>query len=565
MLFARARSLVKSPFTRVGHQVALTSSFLGLRSYAVFHSPHPTIDIPDDQSFSRLLLDRAALYGDKPAFQHAASERAVTFSELVRNAESLASNLIQNGLGRGERVCIHMPNIPEYPEIFHGTGVAGGVSTTSSPLFTAEELATQLADSDSKFIVTARSLLSVVLEATAMVGMSNGQVVVVEDNESDLSVGPLPPGVIPYHEMTRARAGELPRFQVDGRSEIATLPYSSGTTGKPKGVMLTHKNLIANMLQLTCTEQLRQEHHLVAVLPFYHIYPLMLLMSNTIYAGSTTSVMPRFDLELFLRTLERNRVQRAHIAPPLAVALAKHPLVDQFDLSALRMLFSGAAPLSKELEAQVCARLGVQVKQAYGMTELSPACNCGVDHDLVSGSVGPLLPNTSAKVVDPDGNELGVGEVGEILISGPQVMLGYLGRDDATKEIIGEDGFLHTGDTGFVDEKNHFWIVDRVKELVKYKGHQVPPAELEALLLNHPAVADAAVIGVRDEAVGELPKAFVVLKEGAEATTDQIMQEVNHHLAQYKHIRLCEQVDQIPKSPAGKILRRLLRDAENAK
>ena len=271
--------------------------------------------------------------------------------------------------------------------------------------------------------------------------------------------------------------------------------------------------------------------------------------------------MPRFDLEQFLSLHQEHGLTRAFVAPPMVVALAKHPLVDKYDLSALKMVFSGAAPLSAELALECGERIGCEVVQGYGMTELSPVTHATPSGGFVPGSVGITGAQHRAPHRRSDGEDLGVGEDGEVWVRGPQVMKGYLNNEAATKATIDEDGWLHTGDVGHVNEDGHLFVVDRLKELIKYKGFQVPPAELEALLLTHPAIADAAVIGVPDDEAGEIPAAFVVLRPDAEASAEDIQAFVAEQVASYKQIRRLTFIDAVPKSPSGKILRRVLRDA----
>jgi 4-coumarate--CoA ligase len=287
---------------------------------------------------------------------------------------------------------------------------------------------------------------------------------------------------------------------------------------------------------------------------------MQVLMNMGLAGGATIVTMPRFDLEQFLALHQEHGLTRAFVAPPMVVALAKHPLVDRYDLSALRMIFSGAAPLSAELALECGARLDCEVVQGYGMTELSPVTHATPPGDFVPGSVGITVPNTELRIVDPASDaDRGVGEDGEVWVRGPQVMKGYLNNPAATEATIDRDGWLHTGDIGHVDANGHLFVVDRLKELIKYKGFQVPPAELEALLLTHPAVADAAVIGVPDEEAGEIPAAFVVLQPGAEATAEDIQAFVAGQVASYKQVRRLTFIEAVPKSPSGKILRRLLR------
>ncbi|HEX5096196.1 MAG TPA: AMP-binding protein, partial [Acidimicrobiia bacterium] len=255
------------------------------------------------------------------------------------------------------------------------------------------------------------------------------------------------------------------------------------------------------------------------------------------------------------------KITRSFIAPPVAVALAKHPIVDNYDLSSLEQIFSGAAPLSAELALEVGKRLGCEVVQGYGMTELSPVSHLTPKGQFKPGSVGVTAPNTETMIVDPaTQGPLGIDADGEVWVRGPQVMAGYLNNPKATADTIDRDGWLHTGDIGHIDEDGHLYIVDRLKELIKYKGFQVAPAELEALLLTHPSVADAAVIGRPDEACGEIPIAFVVLKPDQTCTEDDIKTFVAGQVATYKQLREVHFIDAVPKSASGKILRRVLRD-----
>ena len=338
------------------------------------------------------------------------------------------------------------------------------------------------------------------------------------------------------------------------------LPYSSGTTGVSKGVMLTHRNLVANIAQVLGAAEMREDETMVAVLPFFHIYGMQVLMNCGLRAGATIVTLPRFDLEQFLSVHQEHGITRSFVAPPIVVALAKHPLVDSFDMSKLEQVFSGAAPLSAELALEAGKRLGCEVVQGYGMTELSPVSHLTPSGQFKPGSVGVTAPNTELRIVDPlTGEDLGIGEDGEIWVRGPQVMKGYLNNEQATAHTIDADGWLHTGDIGHVDPDDHVFVVDRLKELIKYKGFQVPPAELEAILLTHPAVADAAVIGIPDEEAGEIPAAYVVLQPGSEATAEEIMEFVAGHVAHYKQVRHLEFIEAVPKSAAGKILRRELR------
>jgi acyl-CoA synthetase (AMP-forming)/AMP-acid ligase II len=366
-------------------------------------------------------------------------------------------------------------------------------------------------------------------------------------------------GARPFAELF-GDPSESPDPEIDVDNDLAVLPYSSGTTGLPKGVMLTHRNLVANLVQVDAALPVKPDDVLIAVLPFFHIYGQTVIMNLGLRSGAQIVTMPRFDLDEFLRLIAERRVTQAYVVPPIALALAKHPAVDGADLSSVDLVMSGAAPLGAELARQVSERVGCPVMQGYGMTEASPVTHLvpPAESEIRGGKIGVPLADTECRVVDP-----GTGadvERGELWIRGPQVMKGYLNNPEATEETIDSDGWLHTGDVAAVDADGVFEIVDRLKELIKYKGFQVPPAELEALLLTHPEVSDAAVVGVPDQEAGELPKAFVVASDAV--GDEDIMEFVAGQVSPQKRVRLLERVEEIPKSPSGKILRRVLAERE---
>ncbi len=358
---------------------------------------------------------------------------------------------------------------------------------------------------------------------------------------------------------------DAPEVDIDPDADIAVLPYSSGTTGLPKGVMLTHRNLVANLCQLQECFPIEPDDTLIGVLPFFHIYGMTVIMNQGLRAGATIVTMPRFDLEQFLDLLEEHAVTRSYVVPPIALALGKHPAVEGRDLSAMRTIMSGAAPLGAELSEAVAERIGCSVIQGYGLTETSPVTHViRQSGENRPGSIGQPLPATECRLVDPEsGEDVPAGERGELWIRGPQVMAGYLNNEEATAATVDGEGWLHTGDVAVVDGDGYFTIVDRLKELIKYKGYQVAPAELEALIINHPEVADVAVIGVADEEAGELPKAFVV-PAADDLDSEELMSWVGEQVAPQKRVRLVEVTEEIPKSPSGKILRRVLVERERA-
>ncbi|XP_078673796.1 uncharacterized protein LOC144912421 [Branchiostoma floridae x Branchiostoma belcheri] len=376
-------------------------------------------------------------------------------------------------------------------------------------------------------------------------------------------------GCTPFSTLLRDDGSAFPAdVQVNPREDVAVLPYSSGTTGLPKGVMLTHYNLIANLEQMR-SDALKLDAAsdvLIGALPFFHIYGMVVILAVGLVQGVKIVCLQKFDPGLFLKCIQDYKVTRVHCVPPMALFLSQHPMVDTCDFSHVKELICGAAPLGKGLSDAVMTRLKhPTIRQGFGMTEASPVTNLVREDHVVPGSIGPLLPNTECKVVDIEsGKLLGEGEDGELCVRGPQVMKGYLNNPEATANTI-RDGWLHTGDIGHYDSEHNFYIVDRLKELIKYKCYQVPPAELEALLLTHPGLQDAAVVGVPDQEAGELPKAYLVRKPGADVSAEQVMDYITGRVAPYKKLRLVEFTDRIPKSASGKILRRFLKDKEAKK
>jgi acyl-CoA synthetase (AMP-forming)/AMP-acid ligase II len=512
-------------------------------------SPHPDVTIPD-VALHDFVLEGAMGRADQAALIDGPSGRTLSYGQLAGGVRRVAAGLAARGFAKGDVFAIYSPNVPEYALAFYGVSAAGGVNTTISPLYTVDELVRQLTDARARFLLTVPPFLPKALEAAGRSGVE--EVFVLGEGE----------GATPFADLLTA-GDTPPEVDIDPASDLVVLPYSSGTTGVNKGVMLTHRNLVANLCQGTPTLLADEGERLIAVLPFFHIYGLVVLMASALSRGSTLVTMPRFDLEEFLRLLQDQRITRAYVAPPIVLALAKHPMVDKYDLSALKSVFSGAAPLDASLERACTGRLGCDVIQGWGLTETSPVVttNYNTPQGPRPGSVGVPLPNTELRVVDPaTGADVSRGETGELLVRGPQVMKGYLNQPEATAAMLDPDGWLHTGDLGTVDEHGYVFIVDRVKELIKYKGLQVAPAELEAVLLSHPEVADAAVVRFPDEQAGEVPKAFVVARNPVDP--EELMAFVAERVAPHKKVRRVEFVDEIPKAASGKILRRLLMDRD---
>ncbi|MEU0136381.1 4-coumarate--CoA ligase family protein [Streptomyces sp. NPDC006296] len=521
----------------------------------VFHSAYADVQ-PLERPIHEAVLGNAAAFGDAPALIDGTDGTCLTYAQLDTFHRRIAAHLAEAGLRKGDVLALHSPNTIAYPPVLYGATRAGATVTTVHPLATAEEFARQLGDSAARWIVTVSPLLDVARRAAELAGGVR-EIYVCDRAEGHTSV----------LDMLGSTAPE-PDLVFDPAEDVAVLPYSSGTTGTPKGVMLTHRSIATNLEQLRPFVPLGERDRILAVLPFFHIYGLTALMNGPLRYGATVVVLPRFELAPFLEAIQTHRVTGLYVAPPLVLALAKHPLVGAYDLSSLEYVVSAAAPLDAGLAAACSARLGLPaVRQAYGMTELSPGTHVVPldEENPPPGTVGKLLPGTEMRIVsltDP-GIDTAPGTAGEILIRGPQVMKGYLGRPDATTALIDPDGWLHTGDVGRVDADGWLYVVDRVKELIKYKGYQVAPADLEALLLTHPGIADAAVIGVHDADGNEIPKAYVVRGPGAEDLTEEdVLTHVAERVSPYKKVRRAEFIDAVPRAVSGKILRRELRDRE---
>ncbi|MFD0372742.1 4-coumarate--CoA ligase family protein [Streptomyces sp. NPDC127114] len=536
----------------------------------------PVVSLPIHDA----VLGRAAEFGEQPALIDGTGgdgALTLTYGQVDAFHRRVAAGLAEAGVRKGDVLALHSPNTVLFPVAFYAATRAGASVTTVHPLATPEEFARQLRDCAARWIVTVSPLLSTARAAAELAG--GVEEIFVCDQAPEAPEAPRPTEAAKPAEAPESHAAPVRSLQtflastapepapaIDPDTDVAALPYSSGTTGTPKGVMLTHTSVATNLAQLEPLMPMGPGDRILAVLPFFHVYGLTALMNAPLRRGATVVVLPRFELDGFLAAIEKHRINALYVAPPIVLALAKHPAVADYDLSSLRYIVCSAAPLDAALAEACSARLGLPpVLQAYGMTELSPATHLVPleTENPPPGTVGRLLPATEMRLVslDDPAKDVPPGEEGEIAIRGPQVMKGYLGRPEATAAMIDEDGWLHTGDVGRVDEDGWLYVVDRVKELIKYKGFQVPPAELEALLLTHEGIADAAVIGVLDGDGTEVPKAFVVRQpHAAELSAGDVLGYVAERVAPYKKIRQVEFVATVPRAASGKILRRELRD-----
>ncbi|WP_420100130.1 AMP-binding protein [Corynebacterium sp.] len=518
-------------------------------------SDRPDVSIPDVGLYEYLYGDLSPEDEDRIAVVDLAGGTETSYATLRSHVDSVAGWLARHGVKKNDVVALHCPNSVEFIVAAHAVWRLGAVLTPVPLLASPGSVADQLRDSHAVMLLTLAGLGDGGEEAAELAGLPSDRLI-----HLDTSRG--------LNQMLAERSTP-PAVSFDPATQLAALPYSSGTTGLPKGVRLTHRNLVANMAQVESAGPVTRDDVVFGVLPFFHIYGLTALANMTLHLRARLLTVPRFELNTFLRNHQKHAVTFTFIAPPVALVLAKHPEVDNYDLSALRGVLSGAASLDGDLAAAVKQRLGIDVHQGYGLTETSPVTHINLDDSLPLGSVGRPVANTEHKIVDPDtGDEIPVpaedgtrSDAGELWIRGPQVMDGYLGNAEATAESLPGDGWLRTGDLARQGSHGEVFIVDRLKELIKYKGYQVPPAELEALLLTHEAVADAAVVGVLDADGEEVPKAFVVARDAEAAgddLSDTLLGFVAENVEPYKKIRALEFLREIPKSATGKILRRSL-------
>jgi len=525
-----------------------------VQTLEIIEGPRPGRDAPAI-SVAEYIRSRARTRPADVAIIDADDGRHFTCAEVDRLSGRVAAGLAALGFAPGDRLLMFAPNSPEWAITGIGAIAAGGIVSGANPTYGPDELANQMRDVGARFIFTAPGSLATVRAAAAHAG--NAKIILVGDA----------PGTVPFASLLACTDPE-PEVTIDPDA-LAALPYSSGTAGPSKGVILTHRAIISNLCQVTDALGFSDNDVALCVLPMYHIYGFTVISLGRLAAGGTLVTLSRFEPESFLRAIERYRVTHLSLVPPLLLFLATHPLVDDFDLSSLTYIGSGAAPLGEQTQRKVAERLNCPVVQGFGMTESSGVVSVTHTDRIRPGSSGQLLPGTQARIVDPvTGADLPRGTAGELWFRGPQAFKGYLHAPQATADTITPDGWVRTGDVGYFDADGYLFITDRIKELIKVKGFQVPPAELEALLLTHPAILDAAVIGRPDERAGELPVAYVVRREpatpeaGAALDADALKAWVAERVVDYKRLGDVVFTDKIPKSPSGKILRRVLREAD---
>ncbi|XP_022153289.1 4-coumarate--CoA ligase 1-like [Momordica charantia] len=524
----------------------------------IFRSKLPDIYIPDHLPLHTYCFDRLSQFQHRPCLINAATGHVHTYAAVHLTARRVAAGLANIGISQGDVIMILLQNSPEFVFAFLGASYGGAISTTANPLYKPAEIAKQARAANAKVIITQ----SAFVDKIKGFAEERGVKILCTDSPPD--------GCLSFSELTEADENDIPAVKINS-NDVVALPYSSGTTGIPKGVMLTHKSLVTSVAQQVDGENpnlyFKSKDVILCILPLFHIYSLNSVLLCGLRVGAAILIIQKYDMSSLLHLIQAHKATVAPFVPPIVLDLAKNPDIHRYDLSSIRIVMSGAAPLGKDLEDTLKARLpNANLGQGYGMTEAGPVLSMSLTFAkepmaVKSGACGTVVRNAEMKIIHPQtGASLPRNQPGEICIRGSQIMKGYLNNKEATEETIDKDGWLHTGDLGFIDDDDEIFIVDRLKELIKYKGYQVAPAELEALLTSNPNIAAAAVIPMKDEAAGEIPVAFVVRSGGSKISEDEIKEYVSEQVIFYKKIRKVFLVDSIPIAPSGKILRKVLRD-----
>jgi long-chain acyl-CoA synthetase len=511
-------------------------------------------------------------------------DRKITYGELNQASDRFAAALAALEVKKGDKVAIFLPNIPQFIISYYGTLRLGAIETAISPLYKEREVEHQLNDSEAETIVILDALYPILENVVARTKVKRIIFTGLKDfmptgiallgsllrKIPSYRVEPKP-GTYSFKELLKEYDEKPPKVDIDPQEDLAALQYTGGTTGISKGAMLTHMNLVSNAVM--CAKWLNGKHaeeKFLTVLPLFHIYGMTTGMNAPIYLAGKMVLLPRFDAAVTLEAIEKNKVTVFCGAPTMYAMLLAYPKVNNFDLSSVHFCLSGSSPLPPEVQKKWMEITGGVLIEGYGLTECSPVTHSNpLDRSMKTvkvGSIGFPYPDTDAKIMDAETgeNELEPGQEGELVVKGPQVMKGYWKMPEESAAVL-RDGWLYTGDIGKMDEDGYFYITDRKKDLIKYKGYSVYPREIEDVIYEHPAVKLCAVIGKLDAVAGEIPKAFVVLKEGKTATADEIEEFANGKMAPYKAVREVEFRTELPMTLVGKVLRRVLQEEEKQK
>ncbi|KAJ9189818.1 hypothetical protein P3X46_001070 [Hevea brasiliensis] len=524
----------------------------------IFRSKLPDIYIPKHLPLHSYVFENISSHSSRSCLINGVTGDVYTYAEVELTARRVASGLNKLGVKQGEVIMLLLHNSPQFVLSFIGASYRGAIATAANPFFTPAEIAKQAKASNSKLIITQAAYAEKVKDLASDHGIKV------------LCIDSAPDGCLHFSELSEADERDMPDVDISPEDVVA-LPYSSGTTGLPKGVMLTHKGQVTSVAQQVDGDNpnlyFHSEDVILCVLPMFHVYALNSIMLCGLRVGAAILIMPKFEIGALLQLIQKYKITIAPIVPPIVLSIAKSPDTEKYDLSSIRMLKSGAAPLGKELEDTVRAKFPqATLGQGYGMTEAGPVLAMCLafakkPFQIKPGACGTVVRNAEMKIVDPEtGESLPRNQPGEICIRGDQIMKGYLNDPEATARTIDKQGWLHTGDIGYIDYDDELFIVDRLKEIIKYKGFQVAPAEIEAMLLAHPDISDAAVVGMKDEDAGEVPIAFVVRSDKSQITEDEIKQYIHKQVVFYKRISRVFFIESIPKAPSGKILRKILRE-----
>ncbi|XP_051150976.1 4-coumarate--CoA ligase CCL1-like [Andrographis paniculata] len=524
----------------------------------IFRSEFPDIDIPNHLSIHEYCFQNISEHGCRPAIINGTTGDVFTYAAVELAARRVAVGLHELGIRKGDVIMLLLRNTPEFAFAFLAASYIGATVTTANPLYTAAEITNQARISETKLIITAACYVQKVNRFASDLG---AKIVTIDFPPS--------PNFTEFSELMKSDEKLLPEVEIDA-DDTAAMLFSSGTTGLPKAVMLSHINIVTCISQQVDGENpaVHTEPHdlSVCVLPLFHCYALVSVLLVSLRVGAAVLILPKFEVNELMELMQKYRVTLASFVPPILLAIAKIPAAAfNYDLSSVRRVSSGAAPLDDRLEASTRAKFpNAIVGQAYGTTEALVLTSCPgyakIPKKSKPGSCGAVVRNSLMKIVDPvTGVSLPRNHAGEICAKADSIMKGYYKDAEATRRAIDDGGWLHTGDIGYIDDDGHVFIVDRLKELIKYKGFQVAPAELEALLISHPSVSEAAVVPMKDESAGEVPVAFVVRADGCNVSEHEIIRFIADQVAPYKRIHRVVFIEHIPKAPSGKILRKNLR------